>query len=170
MRKKKPHSVTSVEVPGEHVVGDLLRKNIILFPVAIDPLGGTGPMFDKFLLGRDPRTSPTFPDWRPNAAEMYRRATNFPCPLDILTCASVNWQQTKTRRFYGHSYTAPNPTISTVQQIGLSITKAFALHLRNSTRKMNAHPAVPAVAPPPPGFEPIDIDINFDDISVDSAI
>ena len=33
-------------------------------------------------------------------------------------------------------YTAPTPREHTLQQMGLVVTKAFGLHLRNSTRKM----------------------------------
>ena len=44
--------------------------------------------------------------------------------------------------------------------------KLLALHLRNSTRKMAA---VDIIAPPP-GFESIDLDLNFDNISVDTTI
>ena len=164
MRKKKPHTVTSEEVPGEHVIGDLLRKDILLFPFAIDPLGGRGPMMNNFLFGYGPREQLTFPAWRPNAAEMYRRATSYPGPLGVLTTASINWKQNKSRKFYGHSYTAPTPKEFTLQQIGLSITKAFALHLRNSTRKMNST-HVGVAQPPPPGLDQFDLD----EISVDTT-
>ena len=80
------------------------------------------------------------------------------------TTASINWKQNKTRKFYGHSYTAPTPKEFTLQQIGLSVTKAFALHLRNSTRKMNSTHGVVA-QPPPPGLEQFDLD----EISVDTT-
>jgi hypothetical protein len=42
--------------------------------------------------------------------------------------ANHNWSLHPTHHFYGHSYLAPTPSITTVQSLGVSLTKAFAHH------------------------------------------
>ena len=68
---------------------------------------------------------------RPNAKAMYERATSIPAPSGILLEADHNWkhtQQTQStrRRFFGHSYMAPTPSITTTQQIGIGIAHAYS--------------------------------------------
>jgi len=62
---------------------------------------------------------------------MYERATKHPAPTGILLSADAFWKTHKTHKYYGHSHTAPTPQISTLQNLGLGITKAFSLHIRN---------------------------------------
>jgi hypothetical protein len=59
--------------------------------------------------------------------------------LGTLKLADHNWKLTQTRRFYGHSYSAPTPTIHTLQQIGLTTTKAFAIHIRYARKRFLDH-------------------------------
>ena len=75
-----------------------------------------------------------FPPSRPIARIMFTKSTNFPSPIGILRTADCLWKQNKQRPFFGHSYTAPTPSIFTIQQLGLGITKAFTTHIRNATR------------------------------------
>jgi hypothetical protein len=70
---------------------------------------------------------------------MYNKITHFPSPKGTLKLADHNWKLTQTQRFYGHSYSAPTPTIHTLQQIGLTITKAFAIHIRYAQRRFLDH-------------------------------
>ena len=49
------------------------------------------------------------------------------------------------------------PRDHTLQQMGLIITKAYSLHLRNATRKMGDEPPRLPLVPPPPGFTYADI-------------
>jgi hypothetical protein len=56
-------------------------------------------------------------------------------PLGILRTADANWKLNKNRNFFGFSYTAPTPTIYTIQQLGLGITKAYSLHIRNASKQ-----------------------------------
>jgi hypothetical protein len=65
----------------------------------------------------------------------FKRATTSPSPIGILRTADSIWKTTKQRPFFGYSYTSPTPTIYTLQKLGLGITKAFALHIRNAGRK-----------------------------------
>ena len=44
------------------------------------------------------------------------------------------WKLNKTKQFFGNSYTSPTPSIYTIQQLGLGITKAFSTHIRNATK------------------------------------
>jgi hypothetical protein len=89
-------------------------------------------MFQYTLYGT---TSPPIPPrkkfkkHRPNAKAMYERATSTPAPCGILNEADNNWKQAQktqptTRRFFGNSYMAPTPSITTIQQIGIGIAHA----------------------------------------------
>ena len=140
MRAPYKDDTTGVTTPGETIMYDLVRALIVLIPMAIDPHGKWGPLMDIFLFGYGGRKPINIPATHPHAAQMLKRATTAPCPSGIITTASVKWKQARTRRFYGHSHTAPTPYEHTVQQLGLVVTRAYALHLRNSTRKMGKHP------------------------------
>ena len=48
------------------------------------------------------------------------------------------------RTFFGNSYTAPTPSLHTLQLIGLSISKAYNSLLCLATRTIELHPTVPA--------------------------
>jgi hypothetical protein len=74
---------------------------------------------------------------------MYSKITTFPSPKGILKLADHNWKISKTQAFYGHSYSAPTPTIHTLQQFGLTIIKAFAIHIRYARRRFIDHPVLP---------------------------
>jgi hypothetical protein len=75
---------------------------------------------------------------------MYSKITTFPSPKGILKLADHNWKISKTRAFYGHSYSAPTPTIHTLQQFGLTIIKAFAIHICYARRRFIDHPVLPS--------------------------
>jgi hypothetical protein len=57
-----------------------------------------------------------------------------------LGLANHNWSLHPKRRFYGHSYLAPTPPITTIQSLGVSLTKAFAHHFRYASQKLIASP------------------------------
>ena len=115
-------------------------KFLFLIPFAVDPHGHFGPMLQRFLFHREPRAHINFPASRPNAKLMYTRASSFPCPLGVVPTATAHWKRRGTRRFFGGSYTAPTPKEYILQKLGLAITKAFAMHLRNTSRKFGARP------------------------------
>jgi hypothetical protein len=75
---------------------------------------------------------PTFlPPSRPHAAEMYKRISTFSSPTGILQLANHNWTIHQPHHFFGHSYSSPTtPSISTLQALGLCISKSFAAHIR----------------------------------------
>jgi hypothetical protein len=91
---------------------------------------------------------------KPNATLMYSKIMRFPSPKGVLTLADHNWKTTSTRQFYGHSYSAPTPTITALQHLGLTITKAFALYIHYATKKLHDHsfPTPPPHAHDPPSF------------------
>ena len=72
---------------------------------------------------------------------------------------TVNWKHNKDWHFYGHSYTSHTPYEHTLQELGLVITKAYGLHLRNAARRMGTCPPNPNATnnPVPPGFDLIEI-------------
>ena len=67
----------------------------------------------------------------------------------------------RTAGFFGHSHTTPTPREHTLQQLGLVVTKAYGLHLRNATRRMGAPPPDPHRAP---------TELEGDDESVSSDV
>jgi len=136
---KRDDSPDNTLLTGDQVIGDLLKQNMILIPIAIDPHGRCGPITENFLnlLNRD--LNYTFPAHRPNAATMFMKSTHAPCPIGILRTADKVWKLSKTRQFFGRSYTAPTPSIYTIQQMGLGITKAFTVHIRNATKNSSTH-------------------------------
>ena len=121
---------------GDTVIGDLLSAGHVLIPFAVDGYGGLGPMARRFLYGERTRRPLTFRHDRPNATRMYAQASAPPAPHGVVHLASVRWKQNRTRAFYGNSYTAPTPHEYWLQQLGLCLTKAFAIHIRNSYRKL----------------------------------
>ncbi len=137
---KKDVNDSSSTIQGDAVIGDILKQNMILIPFAIDPHGRWGPIFDNFLFNSKCSSNYTFPESRPNAKLMFCRATTQPCPLGILKTADHIWKNTKNRQFFGYSYTAPSPSLYTIQKLGLGITKAFTTHIRNATKDCKQEP------------------------------
>ena len=89
-----------------------------------------GLITQTFIMGNgNTTTTYNFPTNRPNANTMFHRATNTPCSLGIQWTADANWKTTKSQTFFSHSYMAPTPSMHTIQQLGLGITKTFSLHI-----------------------------------------
>ena len=151
----KPSTPNTPFIHGDEVIGELYRKNMVLIPFTIDPWARFGPMLQAFLTTtHHPRQKP----WRtshtnnkyhrPNTNLMYECASQPPCPLGILTSADIRWTQSASptrRTFFGNSYTAPTPSIHTLQLIGLSISKAYSSLLCNATRTFQLHPTAPSL-------------------------
>ena len=157
MRVATDDPFTHSKIPGDQLIGEILQANTILIPWAFDPHGNMGPMLQTFLFGHQARSKISFPDSRPNAALMYERATNFPCPLGIVPTAAAMWKRNGHTKFYGHSHTCPTPKEFILQKIGLAVTKAYGMHLRNASRKFGDRP--PKSTPrAPPGFDTAPID------------
>jgi len=139
-RTNKTDPSTSTITHGDTVIGHLLNGNMLLIPFAIDPLGRFGPLLQNFLFGQHAAPQLRFPPSRPNATQMYTKLLQYPSPKGILLLVNHNWSLHPTRRFYGHSYLAPTPSITTVQSLGVSLTKAFAHHVRYASQKFIASP------------------------------
>ena len=72
---------------------------------------------------------------------MYERTTTWPCPLGIVTAVKQRWRAGGTDKpFYGWSHMTPTPRGYFLQQLGLVITKANAVHLRNARMKFGPYP------------------------------
>ena len=85
---------------------------------------------------------------RPYANLMYERASKLPCTLGILTSADFFWKQSDSptrRTFYGNSYTAPTPSIHTIQQLGLAISKSYSSLLTNAAHTFQRPPTAPQI-------------------------
>ena len=150
-RANKRNLTTSTITSGDKVIGDLIARQMLLLPIAINPLGRFGPLLTHFLFGSHNPPPISFPVSKPNATLMYSKLLQYPSPKGILRLADHNWSVSPTRRFYDHSYLAPTPSISTIQKLGLCITKAFAHHIRYATRKFidhHVHTTSPSVLNP----------------------
>jgi hypothetical protein len=93
-RINKSATATTPTVRGDDVIGKLFHKNMVLVPITIDPFACFGPMFQSFLASTDsPPQEPWFTTHRlekfnhPNANLMYKRASNPPNTLGIITLA-----------------------------------------------------------------------------------
>ncbi len=129
-RINKTDTSTSIITRGGTLIGDLLHRNMLLIPFAIDPLGRFGPLLQHFLFGHHSALLLWFPPSRPNATQMYTKLLQYPSLKGILLLTNHNWVLHPTQHFYGHSYLAPTPSITTVQSLGVSLTKAFAHHVQ----------------------------------------
>jgi hypothetical protein len=128
-RINKTDTSTSIITWGDTLIGDLLHRNMLLIPFAIDPLGRFGPLLQHFLFGRHPAPLLWFPPSRPNATQMYTQLLQYPSPKGILLLANHIWLLHPTQHLYGNSYLAPTPSIITVQSLGVSLTEAFTHHI-----------------------------------------
>lgn len=129
--KSDPHNNSSLS--GEEIIQYLLDAFEVLIPVAISPHGRWGPMFHYFLFGTMAEEHYKFPATRHAAARMYARAMSHPCPAGVIPLATATWKKERPKHqyFYGHSYTCPTPKEYVLQQLGLAISNAVALHLRD---------------------------------------
>ena len=133
-------------IVGDDVIGDLLYNNMILLPFALDSFGRFGLALQNFLFNTATPPKYKFKANLPNASIMAFKATTAPCPLGILQTADHVWKENQTRPFYGHSYTAPTPSIHTIQQLGLGITKGLMTIIRQATNI--SRPTNPTEVPP----------------------
>ena len=101
--------------------------------MAVSRYGRWGPMFHNFLFGKCAEKY-TYRDNRNAARKMCSQLLNHPSPVGIVNHATTQWNQTKSKHhiFYGHSYTAPTPKEYTLQKLGLVISTAIALHIRDT--------------------------------------
>jgi hypothetical protein len=114
----KTDTSTSIITRGNTLIGNLLHQNMLLIPFAIDPLGRSRPLLQNFLFSHHPAPQLWFPPSRPNATQMYTKLLQYRSPKGIVLLANHNWSLHPTRRFNGHSYLAPTPSITTVQSLG----------------------------------------------------
>ncbi len=116
-RCNKRDPTTGTTIPGDAIIGNILHNNMTLIPFAIDPFGHLGPILCHFLFGTRPTVPLSFPPSQPYATEMYKRITTFPSLTGILQLANNNWTTHQPCHFFGHSYSSPTPSISTLQAI-----------------------------------------------------
>jgi hypothetical protein len=99
-RTNKTNTSTSVTIKGDSLIGNLLHRNMLLIPFAIDPLGRFGPLLQNFLFGHHPAPLLRFPPLKPNATQMYTKLLQYPSPKGILLLANHNWSLHSTRFFF----------------------------------------------------------------------
>jgi hypothetical protein len=134
---------------GNTIIGDILDQNMNVLPLAIDPLRHFGPILQQFLFNIQPSSQLIFTPTKPITTFMYSKVMHFPSPKGVLKLAGHNWKTTQSHQFYGHLCSAPTPTITTLQKLGLILTKVFTLHVRYATCKFHDLPT-----PSPSGLDP----------------
>ncbi len=98
-RTNKTNTSTLVTTKGDSLIGDLLHRNMLLIPFAIDPLGRFGPLLQNLLFGHHPAPLLQYPPSKPNATQMYTKLLQYPSPKGILLLANHNWSLHPTRHF-----------------------------------------------------------------------
>ena len=94
-RINKTYASTAIITRSDTLIGDLLHRNMLLIPFAIDPLGRFGPLL--LLFGHHSAPQLWFPPSRPNATQMYTKLLQYPSPKGILLLANHNWSLHPTR-------------------------------------------------------------------------
>ncbi len=87
-RTNKTDASTSIITCGDTLIGDLLHRNMLLIPFAMDPLGRFGPLLQNFIFGQHSAPQLRFPPSRPNATQMYNKLLQYPSPKGILLLAN----------------------------------------------------------------------------------
>jgi hypothetical protein len=153
-RDNKTNPTMGSTTIGNTVICDILDQNKILLPLAIDPHGQLGPTLQHFFFDIQATNPIRSTQAKLHATLMYSKIMHFPSPKGVLTLDNHNWKNTQSRQFYGHSYFAPTLTINTLQQLGLTLIKAFPLHIRYATKQIYNHslPTPPLIDPNPPCF------------------
>ena len=138
IRDRRPDIDYPHGVSGEQTIGELMAANMLMIPFTLDPHGKWGPLTDNFLNQTTHDLHYSFRANKPNAATMLSKITRHPCPIGILKTADAIWKSNQTRPFFGHSHTSPTPSLYTIQQLGLGITKAYASHIKNAFKTIHA--------------------------------
>ena len=73
-RRGKTDKSTMITMTGDQIMGDIIRNNMALLPIAISPHGKFGSIFNRFLYGNDPLPLPDFAEGRVNAEAAARIA------------------------------------------------------------------------------------------------
>jgi hypothetical protein len=76
--------ITKQTLSADEVIGEILDNNYSFIPVAIDPFGETGSLFNRFWNGSSTPPLPSFTKDRPNAKRAAESAIDLKTPWDIL--------------------------------------------------------------------------------------
>jgi hypothetical protein len=153
---------------GDEIIGRLLDYlNAVLIPAAVSPYGRWGPMFHNFLFGKLTHRQKKFRLNRPNATRMYHRSIAHPCPIGIVPLAHATWkkEKPKSQLFYGNSHTVPTPKEYLLQELGLVLSNAIAIHIRHAKQGKLTPPILPDDEDfvPPPGTATCNAPVEDDD-------
>ena len=131
------NKLTGLTLSGDQIIGEMIKSNEVLIPMAVDPWGKFGDIFKHFLYGS--KRPPPLLDYTsnattatPHAIAMNKLATSKKTPSGILKTANKIWQNTNPNSWYGYSYMAPDPSTWAQQQIGLGITNALVHHIQRA--------------------------------------
>jgi hypothetical protein len=139
----KPSTPSTPFIHGDDVIGGIYSKKMVLIPYSIDCWAKIGPMLQAFLTTTHHPCQP----WRtthnntkyhhPNANLMCKQASQPQCPLGkIHPSTDLQWSPSTLptcHTFFNSSYTAPTPSLHTLQLLKLSMTKEYSLVLLNAT-------------------------------------
>ena len=125
---------TNTSLDGEDIYHRLNNGNFILWPVVISPHGKWGDMWHNRLTDKIQGDYYKFPPSRLEAENMYYHSMSHPVPVGIAPLATATWRKEKLKQqyFHGHSYMCPTPKEFSFQGIGLAISNAVAIHIRDA--------------------------------------
>ena len=128
---------TGLTLSGDQFIGKLYDSNKGFIPQSMDRWGNHGPLFSRFLLGNREAPAPhSYPETRPNALKMNKRACSFEVPFGILNTANKNWITSNPGVCFGDTYMDFDPKTWALQQLGLGYTKAITEHISTCDEKI----------------------------------
>ncbi len=95
-RDNKTNPTTGTITVGDTIIGNLLTRNMVLIPLAINPHRRFGPLLQTFLFDTEPAKQISFTTNKPNTTSMYSKIKTFMSLKGILKLADHNWKISKT--------------------------------------------------------------------------
>mmetsp|Transcript_7063 Transcript_7063/g.12804 ORF Transcript_7063/g.12804 Transcript_7063/m.12804 type:complete len:213 (-) Transcript_7063:65-703(-) len=135
------------KVAGEQATKDLIETGTILIPMVIDRLCRVGPIMHHFPCSIGCPIPGNILNTCLQANAMVKYTLSPDCPSGIITHVCTDWKCNRTRQFYERSHTTPTPREHTIQQLSMSITKAYGNHLRKPPKPPGGKTALCAVSP-----------------------
>ena len=75
---------TMISYTGDEIIGEILKENMALIPIAISPHGHTSGLWNRHMYGTSPMPCPDFDAKRINAPAAYKLACSPKVPWGIL--------------------------------------------------------------------------------------
>ena len=141
-RRGKTDKATMISLTGDEIIGDILKQNMGLIPIAISPFGRTSSLYNRHMYGTDAMPCPEFDKKRINAPAAYRLASSLKTPWGVLKRANDLWRHEHPDTSYSGSYRAMTPESWFDHEFGLITSSAIASHILRAYNKNKSTPPV----------------------------